>query len=202
MSAAKRTIPPLYAFPSIHDFPPFYTIQPTLSTRGKQLQLWCDIILQYCAATKTPSLSTSTTGPSPSSPSSPSGSAPSASAALFTNDKIRRRLDRDAITTIIDELVKQGNAEWDHPTKRDSCLVMWRKPEQWAAAVAKWAFETGATNSICTMYELLHGELTEGHDFHGLDERTMVKALEALAHDGKAQLFIGATDIEMGVKFF
>ncbi|KAI8819178.1 ESCRT-II complex subunit-domain-containing protein [Fimicolochytrium jonesii] len=179
-----------YIFPSIHDFPPFYTIQPTISTRTKQLQLWCEILLQYCAATRTSELLV----------------APAAmnqdpmTQAVFANERIRRRLNREAIQQIVDELVQQGQAEWDSPAK-DQCLIYWRKPEDWGAQVYKWAFDSGSTGSICTVYELLHGEYTEGQEFHGLNEKTMVKALEALAKLGKAQLFVGSTDLEMGVKF-
>lgn len=39
---------------------------------------------------------------------------------------------------------------------------MWRKPDEWASLIYKWAVDTGHTNTICTVYELLHGENTEG----------------------------------------
>ncbi|KAI8917016.1 vacuolar protein sorting 25 [Powellomyces hirtus] len=176
-----------YTFPSIHSFPPFYTLQPTLATRAKQLQLWGEILLQYCIATRTSAIHLATNSKD--------------AAAVFSNDKIRRRLDRESIQAVIEELIKQGHAGWDSPAK-DQCLIFWRKPEEWAAIIHKWAFDSGATNSICTIYELLHGDDTVGLDFHDLDERTMVRALEALAKSGKAQIFVGATDSEMGVKFF
>ncbi|KAJ3153677.1 Vacuolar protein-sorting-associated protein 25 [Geranomyces michiganensis] len=111
------------------------------------------------------------------------------------------RLDRDSIIAVIDELVNQGNAEWDSPQSRDQCLILWRKPDEWASILSAWAFESGHTNTICTMYELLHGDDTVGQEFYNLDERTMVKALETLAKAGKAQLYAGATDSELGVKF-
>ncbi|KAI8819878.1 ESCRT-II complex subunit-domain-containing protein [Fimicolochytrium jonesii] len=127
--------------------------------------------------------------------------------AVFANERIRRnvsvgkKVEQGSDTTdIVDELVQQGQAEWDSPAK-DRCLIYWRKPEDWGAQVYKWAFDSGSTGSICTVYELLHGKYTEGQEFHGLNEKTMVKALEALAKSGKAQLFVGSTDLEMGVKF-
>lgn len=33
--------------PDYFDFPPFFTIQPNLTTRHQQIKLWCDLILSY-----------------------------------------------------------------------------------------------------------------------------------------------------------
>ncbi|KAJ3042369.1 Vacuolar protein-sorting-associated protein 25 [Rhizophlyctis rosea] len=129
------------------------------------------------------------------------GVAGSAGRDLFNNDKIKRRLTPPAIKDIIDELVRRGNAEWESPSK-ERCLILWRKPEEWGALVYQWAFDRGHTNSVCTLYEILHGEDTEDQDFHDLDERIMKKALESLAKSGKAQLFTGSSDSDLGVKFF
>ncbi|KND00458.1 ESCRT-II subunit protein VPS25 [Spizellomyces punctatus DAOM BR117] len=182
-----------YTFPSIHDFPPFYTLQPTAATQQKQIQLWCDILLAYCAATRTFSIDLGEI--------KGAGAKPKGAAEVFVNERLRRSLNREGIQTIIDALVNQGHAEWESSAK-ERCIVLWRKPEEWASLIYKWAFDTGSTNSICTVYELIHGEGTEGQDFHDLDERTMIKALEALSKTGKAQLFTGASHSEMGVKFF
>ena len=34
-------------FPEFYSFPPFFTIQPVLATREKQLALWRELILKY-----------------------------------------------------------------------------------------------------------------------------------------------------------
>jgi len=39
-------------------------------------------------------------------------------------------------------------------------------------------------------------------EFHNLDEKIMLKALDVLAKSGKAQIFSGSTATEQGVKFF
>ncbi|CAB5358440.1 unnamed protein product [Rhizophagus irregularis] len=36
-----------FSFPSIHNFPPFYTLQPTQTTWQNQAALWSEIILSY-----------------------------------------------------------------------------------------------------------------------------------------------------------
>ncbi|KAI9096975.1 ESCRT-II complex subunit-domain-containing protein [Phlyctochytrium arcticum] len=190
------TKPTGYTFPSIHDFPPFFTIQPTQSTRQKQIQLWCEIILGYCAATGHVHLDL---GEVQTARGSDKSNVPLA--RVFLNPRIQRNLSQEGIRTVVEELAKQGHAEWESPAK-NRCLILWRKPEEWANIIYKWAFESGSTNSICTVYELLHGDGTVTESFHGLDERTMVKALEALAKSAKAQLFTGQSLSEMGVKFF
>ena len=35
------------AYPEFYNFPPFFTIQPVLATREKQLALWRELILNY-----------------------------------------------------------------------------------------------------------------------------------------------------------
>ncbi|CAF5220718.1 unnamed protein product [Rotaria magnacalcarata] len=35
-----------------HDFPPFFTLQPNLDTRRKQLDAWCSLLLEYCRLKK------------------------------------------------------------------------------------------------------------------------------------------------------
>ncbi|CAF4513724.1 unnamed protein product [Rotaria sp. Silwood1] len=35
-----------------YDFPPFFTLQPNLDTRRKQLDAWCSLVLDYCRLKK------------------------------------------------------------------------------------------------------------------------------------------------------
>ncbi|KAI9209812.1 ESCRT-II complex subunit-domain-containing protein [Polychytrium aggregatum] len=182
-----------FSFPEIHDFPPFYTRQPNLDTWGKQRQLWCDLVLLYFQSSKLAVLDiTEFTSPRPGN----------AKAELFHNQRLKRSLKRETIIEIIDHLVESGNAEWDNPKKKERCIVFWRKPEEWASLIYKWAFETGQTNSVCTLYEILHGDHAAGQEFFGLDELIMRRSLEVLVKQGKAQLFTGSSDSDLGVKFF
>jgi len=68
--------------------------------------------------------------------------------------------------------------------------------------IYKWVFDNGLTNSICTYYELLNGDMSNEDEFQGLDEDTLKKALEILVKQKKAQIFSGSNSDEMGVKFF
>ncbi|KAJ3187220.1 hypothetical protein HK101_009442 [Irineochytrium annulatum] len=63
------------------------------------------------------------------------------------------------------------------------------------------ASETGQTNAIVTLYELVHGDAAEGYEFYGLDETIMKRILEELVKQGKGQIFYGSSDADMGFKF-
>ncbi|KAJ1839896.1 Vacuolar protein-sorting-associated protein 25, partial [Coemansia sp. RSA 486] len=49
---------------------------------------------------------------------------------------------------------------------------------------------------------LTNGDDTVGQEFHNLDAATLRRALDVLQSQGKAQLFVGTSDEDMGVKFF
>jgi len=100
---------------------------------------------------------------------------------------------------IIQQLVTQGNAQWEDATKT-RCLIIWRTPEQWAALIEEWVSARGMSNTVVTLYELQYGEDTQATSFHKLETPMLMKALEALQKRGKAQIF--QVDQEMGVKFF
>ncbi|ORX99846.1 subunit of ESCRT-II complex [Basidiobolus meristosporus CBS 931.73] len=176
-----------FVFPSIHDFPPFFTQQPTQSTWQHQIQLWSTLILSYyrhhkrCVLELTNELN----------------------GELFNNTKINRKLGLATLQTIIDELVKQGMAEWLPPTtQKSSALIYWRKPEEWANMIYGWVKENGLTNTVLTVFEVLHGENTEGLEFHGLDDVLFQRALKILIDQGKAQTLTGTNSDDMGVKFY
>ncbi|KAJ3186224.1 Vacuolar protein-sorting-associated protein 25 [Gaertneriomyces sp. JEL0708] len=180
-----------FKLPEIHSFPPFFTLQPTSSTQAKQLQLWSDLLLAFCRHNRIFHISTSSAA-SPKSQLAP----------LFINSSIKRSLNREAITAVIDDLVKKGSAEWLGTGKeKEECLVYFKTPTEWADLIHKWAFDTGSTNSVCTVYELLHSDGTEGWDFHEMDERILMKALNILAKNGKSQIFTASAG-DVGVKFF
>ncbi|KAJ1955605.1 Vacuolar protein-sorting-associated protein 25 [Linderina pennispora] len=121
----------------------------------------------------------------------------------FHNYQIKRILRVDVLREIVDELVKQGNAVWVGPKHtKDMCLVFWRKPEEWAAMIHQWVTDRGMINTVLTVYELTNGDDTGDQEFSGLDTVVLRRALDILQSQGKAQLFVGSSDDDLGVKFF
>uniref|UniRef100_H9H039 Vacuolar protein-sorting-associated protein 25 n=1 Tax=Equus caballus TaxID=9796 RepID=H9H039_HORSE len=94
---------------------------------------------------------------------------------------------------------KWRNLEWLDKNK-SSFLIMWRRPEEWGKLIYQWVSRSGQNNSVFTLYELTNGEDTEDEEFHGLDEATLLRALQALQQEHKAEI-ITVSD-GRGVKFF
>lgn len=170
-----------FEFPEFYSFPPFFTIQPNITTREKQLGLWRDLILNYHTIFK---LKTLVVHDCP----------------LWKNANIGRELSKEAIKNIMDDFVKSGHGEWEDETKT-RCKIIWRKPEHLASDIYSWAEKNGYINSVCTLFELHSGEDINGMSFEGADEELLKKALVVLERQGKCAIFKGETSEEDGIKF-
>lgn len=172
-----------FQWPWQYSFPPFFTLQPNLDTRQKQLDAWSSLVLSFHRHYHLYSLDVAEIQIS----------------ELFQNKAISRKLNLDAIYLVLEELRKKGHIEWKDKQRR-SCLLMWRTPEEWGKHIYKWACDNGMSNSVCTLFELANGDDTIGQDFHGLDLEILSKALKTLEIDRKAELM--SFDGSEGVKFF
>ena len=74
---------------SLINFRPFYTLQPVLLTRQRQLAAWMERILDWSRASR---VSAITVG----------------ECELFVNTEIDRRLDDEAARAVLDHLVASG----------------------------------------------------------------------------------------------
>ncbi|KAJ1834318.1 hypothetical protein LPJ63_002050 [Coemansia sp. RSA 2711] len=176
-----------FQLPEIHNFPPFFTRQPNEDSWAEQRRLWCDLILAYYRHHRQYQLSLAEAVTEPP----------------FSNRQIHRSLRVDTLREIVDELVRQGHAVWSGPKgAKDTCLIYWRKPEVWASMIHQWASDRGLCNTVLTLYELANGDDTAGQEFHNLDPATLRRSLEVLQSQGKAQLFVGTSDDDAGVKIF
>ncbi|KAL6072153.1 Vacuolar protein-sorting-associated protein 25 [Balamuthia mandrillaris] len=173
-----------FSFPWFHESPPFYTLQPVLNTRKKQLELWANLVLDYCQHFRIYEL----------------GVADAAQHPLFCNTRINRRLNGEALVHVFEHLVQLGNAEWADK-ERTKLAIFWRTPMQWADQIYKWVNENGLTGTVMTVYELREGPAAKDQEFSGLDQGVLVKALQILEKQGKAKLFSGSEAGSLGVKF-
>ncbi|XP_063107698.1 vacuolar protein-sorting-associated protein 25 isoform X1 [Cavia porcellus] len=194
-----------FEWPWQYRFPPFFTLQPNVDTRQKQLAAWCSLVLSFCRLHKQSSMTVMEAQESP----------------LFNNVKLQRKLPVESIQIVLEELRKKGNLEWLDKNK-SSFLIMWRRPEEWGKLIYQWGSRlsersfcgylkscglvvrrvsrSGQNNSVFTLYELTSGEDTEGEEFHGLDEATLLRALQALQQEHKAEIITLGDG--RGVKFF
>lgn len=173
-------------FPSYYNFPPFFTLQPVLSTREKQLSQWRDLILSYHTKLKIKTLVVH-------------------DCPLWKNQKINREISsKKDIDLIMNDFVQSGHGEWEDPEDggRTRCRIIWRKPSELASDIYTWAGKNGFIGSIATLYELHSGEDVNGMSFQGADEELIRRALSILEDQGKCAVFQGDTSSEDGIKFF
>jgi len=183
-----------FRFPTYYSFPPFFTLQPNLTTLARQLELWSALIQSYCAHNHIFRLSLSAAASSP----------------LFTNSSLNRRLDLLSIRRVLDYMATtEGDrrAEWVSVGKKakdaadkSTAWIYWKRPEDWADLVYGWVDETGQKGSVLTVYELRESDSVSGQGWVGMDEEMLRRCLDVLVKRGKAQVF--GADESAGVKFF
>uniref|UniRef100_A0A914Y766 Vacuolar protein-sorting-associated protein 25 n=1 Tax=Panagrolaimus superbus TaxID=310955 RepID=A0A914Y766_9BILA len=172
-----------FIFPWEYDFPPFFTIQPNAATREKQLEAWAQLVLHYCHQNNIYTADITQL----------------AETELFNNRNLNRRLDYNGILTVLDYLEAKNCVEWSDRQKRQ-CHIHWQSPEQWAEVIHSWARANGFLNSVVTLEDLIDGDDTAQESFHGINRRTLIKALEALQKKGLAAI-IEHEGAVAGVKF-
>ena len=168
-------------FPWQHSFPPFYTLQPNLESRKKQIEAWRTIVLDYCQKRGLTSLDLRE----------------AANSDLFNNTSIHRRLSDEGLKAVFKELEVKGNLEWTDKSQT-RCNIYWRSPDEWGTLIYNFIKQNGQTNTVCTLYELTEGPDAVGQPFYGLDEAVLVKSLKTLEIQKKAEIFPN----NEGVKFF
>jgi ESCRT-II complex subunit VPS25 len=173
----------LLQFPEFYSFPPFFTIQPVLSTREKQMGLWRELILRYHTQYRLKTLVVH-------------------DCQLWKNEDIGRELDAEGIHAVMADFIKSGHGEWEDDDQKTRVRILWRKPEQLASDIYEWAVANCNIGSVCTVYELHSGEDVHGMSFQGADEELLRRALSILEDQGKCALFKGETSSEDGIKFF
>ncbi|EGC35872.1 hypothetical protein DICPUDRAFT_32729 [Dictyostelium purpureum] len=176
-----------FQFPLYYNKEPFFTIQPIINTRKIQLQMWQDLILAYSRSNKIYELDLN--------------ESIKTNLNLFNNEKINRKLSRDSLKIIFDDIIENGYAEWIDKEK-NRVLIMWRKPEEWASLIYKWVSDCGFLNTVLTIWEIQNGDDSKKQDFHQLNTTILLKSLKVLEKQSKAQTFSSDDEGNLGVKFF
>ena len=189
-SATTTTGSSGFDFPTYTSFPPFYTLQPNLTTLARQLELWSTLITSYSVHHRLFKLSLS-----------------SLPADLFSNAAIHRSLKPSDIRFVLEDMSKPDNGariEWIPSATRgeqaSSCYVYWKTVGEWADAIYGWVDETGQKGAVLTVYELRESDAVVGKEWRDMDEGLLKKVLNALVKRGKAQVF--GQEESAGVKFF
>ena len=199
----------------LHSWPPFFTLQPQEVTRQEQLEQWGRLLLSWCAFHRQAVLPALREWPlwenkaiarAFREESSRPFTVPFLSAHLSA--RVRRApnvfatapphppffpnpagaLPPAGIEAVATYLVSRGQAEWADGAAHAALRVFWKTPAEWAALILAHVTEHGLGGELLTVYELHSGSASLGSPMEGLEAATLVKALEVLASQGKAQI--------------
>uniref|UniRef100_A0A7N0VC47 Vacuolar protein sorting-associated protein 25 n=1 Tax=Kalanchoe fedtschenkoi TaxID=63787 RepID=A0A7N0VC47_KALFE len=132
-----------FKLPHFFNYPPYFTLQPVRDTREKQVQLWKELILDYCRTQKIFTIILDEEFP------------------LFTNPVIDRSLSHEAREAFLSALISEGRAEWmDKGHKK--CLVLWLRIQDWADCILRFVKDNGLEDSVMTIEEIRTGIESRG----------------------------------------
>ncbi|XP_062073465.1 vacuolar protein sorting-associated protein 25 [Humulus lupulus] len=171
-----------FKLPHFFNYPPYFTLQPVRDIREKQIQLWKELILEYCRFQKIFVIGLEEDFP------------------LFSNAEIERFLSHEAREAFLSALVSEGRAEWLDKGHR-KCLILWHRIQEWADIVLNFVKDNGLEDSVTTIEEIRSGIESRGTELHGIDHTILMRALKLLEQKGKLAIFKGSSADDEGVKF-
>ncbi|CAN0927388.1 Vacuolar protein sorting-associated protein 25 [Linum grandiflorum] len=183
-----------FKLPQFFSYPPYFTLQPVRDTREKQIQLWKELIIDYCRTQRIFVIGLEEEFP------------------LFSNPAIERSLSHEAREAFLSALVSEGKyrsyqiftrtgrAEWLDKGHR-KCLLLWHRIQDWADIIVTFVRDNGFEDSVTTIEEIRSGIESRGTELHGIDQTILMRALKLLESKGKLALFKGSSTDDEGVKF-
>ncbi|GLJ14484.1 hypothetical protein SUGI_0234150 [Cryptomeria japonica] len=171
-----------FKLPYFFNYPPYFTLQPVKDTQEKQVQLWKELILNYCKHHKIFIINLEE------------------EFSLFSNTAIDRKLSHEAKAVFLQALVSEGRAEW-LDKGRKKCLILWRRIQDWAEYILQFVRENGLEDNVMTLEEIRSGVESRGTDLADIDHIVLHRALKLLEQRGKAVMFKGTSTDDEGVKF-
>lgn len=151
-------------------------------TREIQLNTWADLVLKYQKSKNQATLNVN-----------------DENTELFVNKTINRRLSNEGRLLVMEHLEKTAHAA-TIDKKRAQWEIYWNTLDEWANIIYKWAIDNGMTNTVCTLFEITHGDNSVNEEFHELDQNVLIKALKLLEQSQKCEMI--SFDDNEGVKFF
>ncbi|KAG7028245.1 Vacuolar protein sorting-associated protein 25 [Cucurbita argyrosperma subsp. argyrosperma] len=195
-----------FKLPHFFNYPPYFTLQPVKDTREKQIQLWKELILDYCRTQKIFVIGLEEEFP------------------LFSNSVIENigfiicnlfilwsivhwcgcdatgSLSHEARVAFLSALVSDGRAEWLDKGHR-KCLILWHRIQDWADIILHFVKNNGLEDSVMTVEEIRSGVESRGTELQGIDRTILMRALKQLEQKGKLAIFKGSSTDDEGIKF-
>lgn len=132
--------PEPFTFPTTYSFPPFFTLQPNLTTRTAQLRKWSRLIQRYCRHHHLFRLSLTT----------------ALDSDLFKNVQLKKRLSADDAREVLQWMTTaEGGKRAEWSKEKEAVWVFWKRPEEWGDAILGWV----SILFVCWGWRWLHWEV-------------------------------------------
>ncbi|THU65071.1 hypothetical protein C4D60_Mb01t33270 [Musa balbisiana] len=198
-----------FKLPQFFNFPPFFTLQPVKETREKQVQVWKQLLLDYCRSQKIFVIGLEEDFPLFSNPVIENFE-------KYFNEKLcdglLGSLSHEAREVFLSALISEGHAEWMDKDHR-KCLMLWFRLQEWADYILNFVKDNGLQDGVMTIEEMRSGTETHGtadtlhatfsiiQELAGIDRGLLLRVLRLLEQKGKATIFKGTSADDDGVKF-
>ncbi|CBK20625.2 uncharacterized protein [Blastocystis hominis] len=145
------------------NFPPFYTLQPCLETRQKQLQMWVKYVIDYCKTNGVAEIVLS-------------------SFPLFDNRSINRSLSEEMRLMVMDLLCSQGYGHCERPGVYS---VVQQSVKDWAYKIYNWMISNGYRMEVMDLEDIRCGDRVCHETFYNMQKSIFNDCIDILIKDGK-----------------
>ncbi|ELP85389.1 vacuolar protein-sorting-associated protein, putative [Entamoeba invadens IP1] len=153
--------------PEYTKFPPFYTVQPIDRTREYQMELWGQVVTQFCERR---SISVVTL-------------ADFLSLGIFKNEEINRKLSEDGIKLVFDYM--QRKKQIQQLGQSSKYFVAFKSIVDWANDLLDYGTTYGLSGSSTTFFSLQNEDTSV---FYKCDTTLLLAVCEVLKSKGKIKL--------------
>ncbi|KAH7514854.1 hypothetical protein FEM48_Zijuj11G0134700 [Ziziphus jujuba var. spinosa] len=156
-----------FKLPHFFNYPPYFTLQPVRDTREKQVQLWKELILDYCRTQKIFVIGLEEEFPLFSNPVIENALQMRLTIGVQEDSVIGLRfglkgtLSHEAREAFLSALVSEGRAEWLDKGHR-KCLILWHRIQEWADIILNFVKDNGLEDSVMTVEEIRSGTESRG----------------------------------------
>ncbi|KAL7677298.1 hypothetical protein ACOME3_003534 [Neoechinorhynchus agilis] len=145
-------------------FPPFYTLQPNLDTRHRQMQLWSDVLLDNYKHQNITKINIGTFRTDP----------------IFQNQEINRCVDKEFLDVLQDYMISTESLVYSDKTK-SNVFVLWKSIPDWMNTIENFIKRFLLPRSIVTIYQMITEHPQE--DFHQMDNDLMFLILRKIEQE-------------------
>ena len=184
-SSSVILINPSYKFPEYYRWPFFFTLQRHPETRKKQIDMWLNLIIQFCKDNKVWRLSKSEFFEN-----------------IGKNPNIKRKLNNEAVDLIFNSLVQKKKAMYVNPKILDDIFILWKSYDEWEKILTEAAINRKSIEKIETLDFITEDEENSAEEYYKMDRDLLLRILSDMENKGQCGLLKDENGSYIAVKFF